>query len=432
MVVVLSRIANLPVRAPDHWIGFMAPLALFVEAGSPILLATSPIGREVVALPLSLLALPLAVLLALTRIPKKPSASQLRLAAVSAPFPLITLAVSSVAAVYREPVAAAFGFQWLLIFLWLAYFGTLDTRSFRAFLRGYVVGVVLVVAYYAISVALEYLLHGGLQDAGRMTQNLILPGQYQIAVYVPTLIAFSVAFVTALHLTDTIAVPRFVVLLLNLGAALVLVAMSAREALLVYGLALVAMFVLGKPMRTVFSVLVFLAAITFVSLNWQAVSESLVGSDNRTLRKIADLEASDRRLSGRDLMVSEAWAIVSANPMFGSQFVPLDRTGHDLGVTVPSAHNMYVDALAWSGFAGGAFFIAFCFFVAAMSSTIFVRSMLWTRTSKPTLLEYVSFLSLTFLLVSNNINVPMRQPVIVPTFAMLITLVVLRNVRGKS
>src|SRR5690606_6741266 len=51
-------------KSPADWIiGFTIPLGIFIEVGSPILLATSSIGQDGLFIPLSLVLLPFALVL---------------------------------------------------------------------------------------------------------------------------------------------------------------------------------------------------------------------------------------------------------------------------------------------------------------------------------------------------------------------------------
>src|SRR5690606_30760532 len=115
-------------------------------------------------------------------------------------FSVYALVMSAVSALTIDSIAILYGLQWAMTFAWLPYFSTLHEEGrLRTFLKGFVAGVLLNVGFYALSGVLEIALYGGLQDAGRLTQNLILVGQYQVATYVPTLVVYSFLVVVALQ-----------------------------------------------------------------------------------------------------------------------------------------------------------------------------------------------------------------------------------------
>lgn len=408
----------------DWALGFVMPLGIFLEAGSKIFLATSPLGEEQFAIPLSLLFLPVA--LALTAFRWEGAVAYSRpVAFLSTAFVLYCVVMSAVANLTHDSTAILYGVQWILVFLWMPYFLTLtDVRRRSGFLNGFIIGTAFTIAYYLTSAAVEFVSYGALLDQGRMSQNLILPGQYQIAVYVPTTMAYSVSIVNALHLSGQKRLPLQALLALNAGALLCLIGFAAREGILVYFLATVLLISFRDARRAALSLLAtFVAAGIFVaSIN--TLTDFALQSDVRALQKIASVP--ENRTAGRDIMIAEVVTVIEREPMYGTRFLPPNTEGFGLTINAPSAHNMYVDAFAWTGLVGGLLFLAFAL-VLFGSSTSAILSSFMAGSAGGIAPRYAGLLLIILLLVSNNINVPMRQPLIAPVIAFLIFLVELRK-----
>src|SRR5690606_40177672 len=80
-----------------------------------------------------------------------------------------TLTLSHYTTLFRS-----YGIQWAMTFAWFPYFSTLQHPArFAAFLRGFIAGFLVNIIFYLLSGVLEIALYGGLQDAGRLSQNFV-------------------------------------------------------------------------------------------------------------------------------------------------------------------------------------------------------------------------------------------------------------------
>jgi len=401
----------------DGVIGFFIPLGVFIEVGSPILLATSPIGQENFAFPLSLLLVPVALLRALQRTDKTRIYPQM-LVFSALIFSVYCLVMSMASLVVIDPLAFVYGLQWAMVFIWLPYFSTLaDQRKFHSFAKGFIYGTLVNLIYYLISGLYEIVFFGHLQDAGRMTQNLFLPGQYQIALSVPTIVAYSSIACMILINARIVDVPRYFILIILSLALPVLLFLAAREAVLVVLVFCIAWaFVRGGIVRI--GALVAAFAFLIVILNPAPALHLLEGSEFRLLDKIMKLEDEDGQLGGRDTMLGEVTHLLENSPVFGTYFTPPNSGIKLVAIDAPSAHNMYVDAFVWSGLLGGILFLLSALSIATLAAKRVWQS--YTIAKHDYLGRYFGILMLVFLFVSNNLNVPMRQPLLAPLIGFLI------------
>ena len=403
----------------DFFVGLVVPLAIFLDPRSPIILATSSLAHGGVAFPLSFLVLPAALAVGIYRLGRGGiSKAYGPLLALAAPFVIYALTMSSVFAVSEDPRSFLYGVQWALMFLWIPYFLSLKgDDQFLSFYEGFSKGAIFTVAYYFASGVLEIVFYGALMDMGRMTQNLIFPGQYQIAVYVPTLIACSAAFVNGLFLSNKIDRSKLWVFIFNALAVFSLFFLAAREAMLVYLLSMVLFYTVKRPSRFLISACAaFIFSVLFF-VNSESVFSAMQNSKFRAFQKIATLQYQDNRFAGRDVMIKDVLVVVERDPIFGSHFLPPDVAAADVGTSAPSAHNMYVDAFIWAGAWGGTLFLIFC-----VGLLFYSLRVIWMSYNKAVFLDeavYASVLVIIVLLVSNNLNVPMRQPLVAPLLAIL-------------
>src|SRR5690606_29179544 len=86
------------------------------------------------------------------------------------------------------------------------------------------------------------ILYGGLQDQGRVSQNLILPGHYQMYVYMPTIVAYSTLIVVLLKNINLINLDRIKYSAFLFFSAISIIFLGAREAILVLILGLICLY----------------------------------------------------------------------------------------------------------------------------------------------------------------------------------------------
>jgi len=145
----------------------------------------------------------------------------------------------------------------------------------------------------------------------------------------------------------------------------------------------------------------------------------------RILAKVAALGEEGRALGSRDQMIGQYLSVIRDSPIFGSAMLPPETIYRTLGVTAPSAHNYYVDVFAWTGLVGG-ILIAMAVVYGLAASILAVlqsyRRPLREMRDRWVVAGSASCLIL-FFVVSNNINVPLRQPLTGPLAALMMYLV---------
>lgn len=401
----------------DWIIGFTIPLGIFVEAGSPIVLATSEIGQDGLFIPLSLILLPFAMVLRVVRGGGGQQTYPWLLTYASISFSAYAMVMSAVSALTINTIAILYGLQWALTFAWLPYFSTLyDPKRFSAFLRGFVLGVLVNVGYYSLSGLIEIAFYGGLQDAGRLSQNLILVGQYQVATYLPTLIVYSALIVISLKHYGVIEVGKIIYISIVSLSLLALIFLASRESVLVLLSFIVLLGLLRGGAARAASIAAFVL-LGLALMNMGALTEAFRASDFRLLNKLANLAVEGKALAGRDVMIADVVQIIRHDPIFGTYFLPPNSGINNLRVEAPSAHNMYLDVFAWSGLLGGILFSLAIISLLGVSLKNVLASRRASASGRAAL--NITLLLIVFLFISNNINVPMRQPLIVPMFSLL-------------
>lgn len=384
-------------------IGFLLPLPLFVDLNSPLLLARDRLTESNLAIPLSLCVLPFAIFRAFLyrgRIITLPKEAIYFI--VFFTFFMIWSLILATNSANISSTSYLYAFQWFLPYFWFFYFLSLsNTGNIVSFLIGFFYGALLGSGYIFLAGFLEILIFGSLQDLGRMTQNLILPGQYQLYVYTPTVIAFSSLIAIASVRAGLIKINILYQSLLYFFTIMALLFTGAREGIFVFLVGLVG-FILVKKTKYIIPVSIFALIVGLVL--WAQV-DSLLSfmeqSDYRLLSKIAKLSQAENRLAGRDMMMALYINIILSEPLTGTSMLQSE--------VAPSAHNYYVDSFAWGGvlnFALIIVFLAYCTILATKQLVKYVQ----LRGSVSTFTAFMAFLLLAYLLISNNINVPLRQP----------------------
>lgn len=405
------------IQGLDACIGFVLPLPVFLEPANSFLLATSGAYDRVFAVPISLLALPLAIIIFLIRV--KPHVSWSTLIAIGLPSAIFiswSLLIGGISSIV-DFAAAAYAIQWILPFLWIPYFAVVLTPvRCRFFFAGFVFGAFTGAAYIATAGFLELGLYGGLQDLGRMSQNLVLYGQGQLYVYTPTVIAYSTLVANWAIKARLCHVSTSFRYVLNVITLFALVFLAAREGLLVFMIGMAALFALGSLRKTLILVAGAAAAGIFgFSLLASGIGENVLGA-LRIIDKLLALGEEGRALGMRDQMIAQYLNVIRDSPIFGSAMLPPNVFYRDIGVSAPSAHNYYVDVWAWSGLPGLVAVAFLAISAVAISSFRILRtySVPITHRTNIYFLGGLGICVLLFFGVSNNINVPLRQPLTGP------------------
>ena len=403
----------------DFVIGFVVPLGIFLEAGSPILLATSRIAQENLAVPLSLVAMPIALTIGTLRLSSIKETSTHKAFLCGLPFFLYVFLLALASAIFVNPMAIVAGVQWLLPFFWAPYFLSLRSNNFARFAEGFVLGSLGGATYYFSAGTLEIIQYGALQDFGRLTQNFILPGQYQIAVYVPTALSYSVLLSTVFIKNGIVNRSRRFMLILNIFGLFAISFTASREGMLVFLVGHLLIASIEQRSRMAISLFAVSAFTILLVLNLDQFMSLFAESDFRLLNKISALHAAENLLAGRDDMINDVLQIIRSNTLFGTHFLPPQSFSDRFAVSAPSAHNIYVDAFLWTGLFGGIFFLVFSAAFLFQALNLILRQL---STQSISASAGVAVLSVTFILLSNNVNVPWRQPLTAPIGAFLFAL----------
>ncbi len=402
----------------DSVIGFLIPLCIFIEVGSPILLATSPLAQESLAVPLSFLVMPIVLILGVIRLSKTTDASSHKAYLSGLPFVAYVIVLASTSAIFINPKAIVAGVQWLLPFLWMPYFLSLKSHDFERLARGFVSGVFFSALYYFTAGTLEILQYGVLQDFGRMSQNIILPGQYQVAVYVPTALAYGALISTVFVKNGLVDRSKHYLLALNFFGLVAISFTASREGMLVFLVGHLLVAAIQRRSRIAVSLIAISLFATIIALNLDQLMRAFSESELRLLNKIAALHAAEDQLAGRDDMIINVLQIIRSNTLFGTHFLPPQTFSDRFTIIAPSAHNIYVDAFLWTGFIGGILFIFFSGVFLCQAMHLIIKQI---ATQSLNMAAGIAVLSVLFIMLSNNINVPWRQPLTAPIGTLMFT-----------
>lgn len=390
----------------------ITPMALFLDPTSrfPIYSVTG-FEDDVVGYPVSLMLLPFVAVSAIAHLTERSIVVLQFIVMLTA-----LIAFSSIFFGTLEPIP--YGSLWIMPFVWLLYFLTasLDLRS-DALLRIFIYSVMVSTGYLCLAGTLEMLLYGGLLESGRMSSNLVLPGQYQLYVYMPTIIALS-SLICVGALRSGVSVFRGALPLILALTAYALFLAAAREAILTFAVGLCAILLCTTRLR------LFLFAVSCVLLLGLLVafSDQLIAwaaaSEYGAISKFAQVQDADQQFGSRDIAIAQYWEIFKHNPLIGTGFRSPFENYFGVPVNFPSAHNFYADTLAWTGVAGSTLIFGALIWFSAKAIMIFFDSLTMDRSIAPLARAFAAAL-LVALILSNNINVPMRQPLLAPIFGLL-------------
>jgi len=321
-----------------------------------------------------------------------------------------------------SPKAMLYAIQWNLFFFWLCVFYSIQNNSFaiERLFNGITYGAYIGALYIFLCGAFEILIFGALTDSGRMAQNKVLPGQYQLYVYVPTMLSYSTLFTNWLIRSGKVNHRKWFFYSLNFITFVAIIFTGSREGILVYMLGMLLFVISTKKSMLLFATLSAPVFLLLIYLNLSAILSGIGSEDIRLLSKFASLAEGGAKFGARDVMIADYMVIINSAPFVGTGMLPPNISMPQLGILAPSAHNFYVDVFAWSGVLGGGVILLF-------SGAIIIKSLkiiIFTdyRYLENHILVGGGILSLIFLLLSSNINVPYRQPLTAPIFAILVSL----------
>lgn len=315
-----------------------------------------------------------------------------------------------------EPILVAI--TWMAPFIWLAGFLSINRAPHdRNVVKWFCIGCIISTSYILIAGTLEIVIYGALQDEGRMSTNFVLPGHYQLYVYMPTMTAFSTIVLLAALKARLFSLFKFDFLIIMIMGAIALIYMAAREAMLsyVFGLALI---FLAKTRVRLFILSVVIPVIgTFVVTYIESIASYAAASEIKSLRKFSQFNEAGQTLGGRDLAVLDYYDVFKNFPIFGTGFRSPFKNYFGILTEFPSAHNYYVDTMAWGGIALCILIFPFIIYLLYKAIIYFIASLnldgyyLYYRAIFVCLIITILF--------TNNINVPFRAPLLAPLFGFL-------------
>lgn len=405
------------IKRIEYLVGFFIPLCIFIDPTSSILLSNSSLTESNTAVPISLLAVPFVIISILRSsfLDKKILffGSILIFFFVS-----WSLALAIQSSFNYSYISFLYAFQWVYPTIWFFYFLTLNTsKKIHNFAQGFFLGSFVSSAYIFLAGILEIILYGGLQDQGRVSQNLILPGHYQMYVYMPTIVAYSTLIIVLMQNIKLINLDRIKYLAFLFFSTTSIIFLGAREAILVLVLGLICLYSTKSVknfLRTfIFASFLGLITATFISL----IKEWGESGKVRIITKIMNLGDDGKEFGGRDDMAEIYINIINQDVLFGTKMVPGQLVFPYLGEFAPSAHNYYIDAWAWTGFFG------FLIIVISLVSMLMYSVIVFLKNKNYALFNLLFLLTL-FVFVSLLINVPLRQPLTAPIIFIIFGLIV--------
>lgn len=419
----------------------LIPFPFYVTA-SPPFVATGGIWAPQTAIPVSLLILPFAVLGAL-HVWQLSTRMWLLVGSYSL---MVALTVAALPFSQAQSQTLLFGFVWCLPVLWLFAAGNI-VRSLnlkelaKLFLWGSIAGSF----YIFLPGVIEILWTGGLGDGGRMTQNFLIPGQYQIAVYAASTLAFSLLLNIALRsLTrEVLSDPLFIGYVLMTFVAVYFT--GSREALIVAIVGPILIWAVRTPIRFLGLTAFGLLGLIALPLLADTLIDLLRSTSSRMSWKMALLIENPAAVIGdRTSVWMTHLQLAMLDPEIGTAVTPVQIAfpNHAELWTNPhgrpwaSAHNFYVDALVQYGVVGAAIVWTFWAAVVAFAGLEIVAA--W-RTRQPTIYTSAAAIVLLIALFANMVNVPFRQPITIAVFCLTLaflmsspTLWVKQLLRGRD
>lgn len=266
----------------------------------------------------------------------------------------------------------------------------------EAFISGVLAASYFIIIINIVDIFLEFTQCGiMLCGDGRVAPGFGLPGIYQEYIYLPTLMVFLLCFkyfyigAHPLHLL--------------LGGFIIIATGSREGLLLLFG---VTLLVLGHEKKWI-SILVSILFVIFGA--WAIISGGInFFSEFSIIEKLQKLGGQFQGDNSRISIISQHILLIGDYVIFGNFFQAPFSHGGRFFIDQPSAHNAYVDVLAAGGLYLGILYFSF----------IFLICILLYRVGSNRLGVFIFFVA--FLIISMNINVPLRAPIIsVPLFLVI-------------
>ena len=384
---------------------FLAPTTLFIDPTNPTLIYNI-VGFEdtTLGIPLTLVSIIIALPVIIGNMTKK-----------SVTFLTIVMAIISISffnAIFNgstEPIAM--GVVWSLPFLWLSYYFALELNPLSPkVLRPIAFGTIANGLYLFAAGVGEFLLYGSLQQDGRISSNLVLPGHYQMYVYIPTMICFSYILLISSFRSGIVNLFRFETVIFTIVALSCLMFMASREAILAFTLSMIMIYLINSRMKLLILSISFPAIIILLLTNLTYLADKAASSTYTSISKFSQFTETGQSYGGRDLAVNQYFEFFLEKPLFGTGMRSPLNNYMGFYTDFPSAHNYYVDTLAWGGLA---LFIPIIYIIGTfLYKACAGYIMVLEKGNEYILMRSLFTITIVYLLFSNNINVPMRQPLL--------------------
>ncbi len=122
-------------------------------------------------------------------------------------------------------------------------------------------------------------------------------------------------------------------------------------------------------------------------------------------------------MGARDLAIVDYYEVFNKFPVFGTGFRSPFKNYFGILTEFPSAHNYYVDVMAWGGLVLSLIIFPMMIYLLFRSIKVFILSI-----DKKGYFYYYRAMGASLviaILFSNNINVPFRAPLLAPLFGFL-------------
>jgi hypothetical protein len=407
-VIVKNKTIMFKNAAMYKIIGIIIPTILYVTPSSPILLANSTSAKsEYFAVPLSFVVLPFILLWTLFR--KKNSTKNSLLFHLVLTIFLSWVGILAVlSAITISTTSILYAAQWMIPYLFIYFYATICTHNdLMNFLQGFIIGTLFSCVYLFAAGVMEFLFVG--ISTGRITHNVVLQGFHHLYIYVPTAIAFSSLICIGAVRAHVMCIGKFWMVILYVTSFVSLLFTGAREGILVYVLGLLGLFILKNGKTFYLKIFIVLFIVMGLYSNKNFFIEKMDSSEIRTMQKFARLNEEGSGMGGRDVSIATYWKVIEEKPFIGTAMLPATFFPY-LGLdTSSSAHNYYIDSFAWGGVFTFILILIMYIYILLQSIVIILRKVK-SKMPMDRFQVNMCYLLILYIVVSNNINVPMRQP----------------------
>jgi hypothetical protein len=396
--------ATIALRTFDRVFGFLVPLPFFMQVQGRIGVYSGGFVSEGLSVPLAYLAAPLALI------------SALRIFLRARPLPVTAtigtfisfiwiLALGSKSSL-QDPRAVLYMVQWAAPFTMLVYGAMLayDDERRANFLKGFVPATIASIVYLIALGAIEFFFMSSFR--GRMTQNAVFPGMYQLYNYVPLGMVMCGMFVTGVVIsrkTNKSNTIPFALMLVTLAVPLLT---AARGSVALYA---VCAPLLGWRMFGLRGALWVLALPLGIMVLFASDSFLLLAK----LSALQEHSEYGGTFGNRDEMGALYWQVYLEDPILGTQFLPPILAFPRLGIDVKSAHNYYLDSLAWGGPVALSGIMMLLWSVITTSFQLIRRFLLTPGAviTAPAALALSALpIAVGIMVVNSNLRIPLREP----------------------